>query len=149
MGHLLTSGDFFAGHRDIVSHVVKQKDAIFVFQSPLNPGNRGSILYFSSFRTEVPSSHLGENVPRWKNVAGNKMYIHISRVAVLTVQGIPEFADHMEKHGDGVKDIAFAVEDLEYIVDVAKRRGAEIVRDITDEKDDFGIVRYATVKTVS
>lgn len=60
-----------------------------------------------------------------------------------------EFADHMEKHGDGVKDIAFAVEDLDYIVDFAKRRGAEVVRDITEEKDKWGTVRSATLKTVS
>ena len=28
----------------------------------------------------------------------------------------PEIGDHLKKHGDGVKDIAFAVEDLENIV---------------------------------
>ncbi|KAI8913282.1 Glyoxalase/Bleomycin resistance protein/Dihydroxybiphenyl dioxygenase [Gorgonomyces haynaldii] len=28
------------GHRDVVSHAVKQNDIVFVFQSPLNPGNR-------------------------------------------------------------------------------------------------------------
>lgn len=55
----------------------------------------------------------------------------------------------MEKHGDGVKDIAFAVEDLDYIVDFAKRRGAVIVRDVWEEKDKWGAVRFATLKTVS
>lgn len=31
-----------------------------------------------------------------------------------------EMGDHLVKHGDGVKDIAFCVEDLEHIVEVIK-----------------------------
>lgn len=30
-----------------------------------------------------------------------------------------EMGDHLVKHGDGVKDIAFSVEDLEHIVQVS------------------------------
>lgn len=54
----------------------------------------------------------------------------------------------MELHGDGVKDIAFAVEDLDYIMDFAKRRGAEVIRDIHEESDTLGRVRLATIRTV-
>jgi 4-hydroxyphenylpyruvate dioxygenase len=54
---------------------------------------------------------------------------------------------HLVKHGDGVKDIAFSVEDLDAIVEAAKERGATIVREIWEEKDDFGTVRFATVQT--
>ncbi|MEQ2161685.1 hypothetical protein GOODEAATRI_012059 [Goodea atripinnis] len=57
------------GSREIVSHVIKQDKIIFVFQSPLNPGNE-------------------------------------------------EMGEHLIKHGDGVKDIAFQVEDCDFLVKV-------------------------------
>lgn len=38
--------------------------------------------------------------------------------------GDAEFGNHLVRHGDGVKDIAFAVEDLESIVSV--RQSSEI-----------------------
>lgn len=72
------------------------------------------------------------------------------------------------KHGDGVKDIAFAVEDLDRIILVSVRivvtyvsylfyfyhqraaqKGAKIVRDIWEEKDEHGVVRFAKIQTVS
>lgn len=59
-----------------------------------------------------------------------------------------EFGQHLTKHGDGVKDIAFDVEDLDAIVKVAKERGADVVRDIWEESDEHGTARFATVKTV-
>nr|XP_027223513.1 4-hydroxyphenylpyruvate dioxygenase-like [Penaeus vannamei] len=50
-------------------------------------------------------------------------------------------------HGDGVKDIAFSVEDLDSIMKMAKERGAKIVRDIWEEEDAGGKVRFAKVQT--
>ncbi|XP_013784232.1 4-hydroxyphenylpyruvate dioxygenase-like [Limulus polyphemus] len=58
-----------------------------------------------------------------------------------------DFGDHLVTHGDGVKDIAFTVEDLDVIVKRAKERGATIVKDIWEETDDCGTVRFATVQT--
>lgn len=60
-----------------------------------------------------------------------------------------EFGQHLIKHGDGVKDVAFEVEDLDVIVERARSRGAKVVRDIWEESDEFGSARFATVKTVS
>lgn len=40
------------------------------------------------------------------------------------------------------------MEALDIIVKRAKERGATIVRDIWEESDDFGKVRFATVQTV-
>lgn len=91
--------------------------------------------------------------------------------------------DHLSKHGDGVKDVAFAVEDIQSIVQVrvknwsnllqvsigsgdlgrygscngffpfslqrAKERGAKVVKDVWEESDDSGTVRFAMVQTVS
>ncbi|KAG5898153.1 hypothetical protein JTB14_034009 [Gonioctena quinquepunctata] len=54
---------------------------------------------------------------------------------------------HLMKHGDGVKDIAFAVENLEGIVSKAKEKGARIVKNIWEESDFHGTVRFATIQT--
>jgi 4-hydroxyphenylpyruvate dioxygenase len=59
-----------------------------------------------------------------------------------------EFGSHLIKHGDGAKDISFAVEDLDVIVSRARERGAKIVRDIWEESDDDGSVRFAVLQTV-
>lgn len=56
---------------------------------------------------------------------------------------------HLMQHGDGVKDVAFEVEDLNAIFNLAVSRGAEVVRDIWEENDAHGFVRFATIKTVS
>ncbi|KAG5675901.1 putative 3-dehydroshikimate dehydratase [Polypedilum vanderplanki] len=58
-----------------------------------------------------------------------------------------EVGGHLIKHGDGVKDISFAVEDLDIIVNRARDRGAKIVKDIWEEKDEFGSVRFAVLQT--
>lgn len=79
--------------------------------------------------------------------------------------------EHMIKHGDAVKDVAFLVEDLDGIVEVrmchrafidsrrtdgyctwmqkAKDMGGKIVKDIWSESDEHGTVRFASIQTVS
>lgn len=59
-----------------------------------------------------------------------------------------EFGSHIIKHGDGAKDVSFAVENLDVIVNRARERGAKIVRDIYEESDENGTVRFAVLKTV-
>lgn len=61
--------------------------------------------------------------------------------------GDRKMGDHLVTHGDGVKDIAFSVEDLDAIVKRAKERGATIVKDIWEEKDKGGLVRFAIIQT--
>ncbi|XP_055372925.1 4-hydroxyphenylpyruvate dioxygenase [Condylostylus longicornis] len=58
-----------------------------------------------------------------------------------------EHGEHLMKHGDGVKDIAFEVENLDAIYKHAKMRGAEVIKDVWEEKDEYGCVRFATIKT--
>jgi len=77
-------------------------------------------------------------------VRQNKI-VYVFESALLP--GNREMGDHLVHHGDGVKDVAFSVTDLDAIVRVAKQRGAVIVRDIWEEKDEGGIVRFAQVKT--
>jgi len=55
--------------------------------------------------------------------------------------------NHLVSHGDGVKDVAFTVEDLDGIMSKCKERGVKIVKDIWEESDETGTVRMATVQT--
>ncbi|RVE51712.1 hypothetical protein evm_003684 [Chilo suppressalis] len=57
------------------------------------------------------------------------------------------FNTEVALHGDFVKDIAFEVENLDYIVDYAKKQGAVVVKDIWEAKDENGAVRMAVLKT--
>ncbi|KAI4460401.1 4-hydroxyphenylpyruvate dioxygenase [Holotrichia oblita] len=54
---------------------------------------------------------------------------------------------HLMRHGDGVKDVAFSVENLERIVARAKEKGAKIIKDIWEESDFNGRVRFAVLQT--
>ncbi|KAK2166265.1 hypothetical protein LSH36_40g08003 [Paralvinella palmiformis] len=58
-----------------------------------------------------------------------------------------EMAEHLVMHGDGVKDIAFSVEDLDAIYKRAIERGAVSVKEPFDESDEHGTVRKATIQT--
>ncbi|KAM5188872.1 4-hydroxyphenylpyruvate dioxygenase-like [Callospermophilus lateralis] len=58
-----------------------------------------------------------------------------------------EMGNHLVKHGDGVKDVAFEVEDCDYIVQKARERGAKIVREPWVEEDKFGKVKFAVLQT--
>lgn len=71
--------------------------------------------------------------------------IYVFESALLP--GNKEMGDHLVKHGDGVKDVAFAVQDLDVIIKVAKKKGASIVKDIWEEEDEDGRIRFAQVRT--
>ncbi|MBP9663688.1 MAG: 4-hydroxyphenylpyruvate dioxygenase [Pyrinomonadaceae bacterium] len=68
---------------------------------------------------------------------------------VLTAPMGPEHpaADHLKKHGDGVKDIAFYVEDADHAFNEAVKRGATPVIEPHDWQDDNGSVRKAAIAT--
>ncbi|XP_067295799.1 4-hydroxyphenylpyruvate dioxygenase [Pseudorasbora parva] len=61
--------------------------------------------------------------------------------------GNEEMGEHLVKHGDGVKDVAFQVEDADFLVKKAKERGAVIVREPWVEQDSGGKVKYAVIQT--
>ncbi len=58
-----------------------------------------------------------------------------------------EAAEHIKVHGDGVKDIAFHVEDADHAFNEAVKRGAEVAIEPYDWKDENGSVRRAAIKT--
>jgi 4-hydroxyphenylpyruvate dioxygenase len=61
--------------------------------------------------------------------------------------GNEEMGTHQMQHGDGVKDVAFTVDDCEAVFKAAVERGAKVVKDVWIESDDFGSAKYAQVQT--
>jgi len=86
------------GHREYVTHVVRNGNVVYAFISPLNPGN-------------------------------------------------VEFYSELERHGDGVKDVAFLVDDARGIYEKAVSRGAKGVREPEVLQDENGSVVVATIQT--
>src|SRR6202165_2811504 len=62
---------------------------------------------------------------------------------VLTTPMTPDdvAADHIRKHGDGVRDIALEVDDADEAFAAAVRRGAQPAEEPHDLKDEHGTVR--------
>ena len=58
-----------------------------------------------------------------------------------------EMNAHLAAHGDGVKDVAFAVSDCRAIFAAAVKRGAAVVAEPREERDAHGAVVLATVRT--
>ncbi|MDZ7807747.1 MAG: 4-hydroxyphenylpyruvate dioxygenase [Gracilimonas sp.] len=56
-------------------------------------------------------------------------------------------AKFIQKHGDGVKDIAMHVEDVDRAFNESVKRGAEAVKEPYDMKDEHGAIRIAAIKT--
>src|SRR6476660_6743140 len=68
---------------------------------------------------------------------------------VLTTPMHPEHpaAEHIKQHGDGVRDIAFYVEDADHAFNEAVKRGATPVVSPRDWSDENGKVRHASIAT--
>jgi 4-hydroxyphenylpyruvate dioxygenase len=56
-------------------------------------------------------------------------------------------ADHVHRHGDGVRDIALEVEDVDRAYRETTKRGARGVQEPTTVRDDSGEIRRASVAT--
>ncbi|XP_028415179.1 4-hydroxyphenylpyruvate dioxygenase-like [Dendronephthya gigantea] len=54
---------------------------------------------------------------------------------------------HLTKHGDGVKDVAFNVENCVGIFEAAVNRGAKVVKEPWEEEDENGKVIFASIQT--
>lgn len=79
---------------------------------------------------------------------------HVVRQGKITIvlesplnPGSKDHTEHMGLHGDGVKDVAFTVDDARKIYQVAVENGARSVREPWEEKDAEGVVVMATVQT--
>jgi 4-hydroxyphenylpyruvate dioxygenase len=65
--------------------------------------------------------------------------------APLTPEG--EIAEHVHKHGDGVHDIAFAVDDVKSAWAETTKRGARSYLEFAEASDDDGTLRRSAVHT--
>ncbi|XP_069475691.1 4-hydroxyphenylpyruvate dioxygenase [Ambystoma mexicanum] len=61
--------------------------------------------------------------------------------------GNKEMGEHLMKHGDGVKDVAFSVEDCDFLVQKARESGATVVKEPWIEEDKYGKVKFAVLQT--
>lgn len=56
-----------------------------------------------------------------------------------------EITEHIKKHGDGVKDVAFLVEDAKVALEEAERRGARVVVPLQREMDARGVFSWGSI----
>ncbi|EHL03078.1 putative 4-hydroxyphenylpyruvate dioxygenase [Glarea lozoyensis 74030] len=60
---------------------------------------------------------------------------------------LKEIYEHLEKHGDAVKDVSFEVDNVEGVYKQAVDQGAESVQATRTRSDEFGSVTTAIIKT--
>ncbi|PGH13310.1 4-hydroxyphenylpyruvate dioxygenase [Helicocarpus griseus UAMH5409] len=60
---------------------------------------------------------------------------------------LTEIHSHLEKHGDGVKDVAFEVDCIDAVFNAAVKNGAKVISGIRMLEDEQGSVRVATIQT--
>ena len=71
-----------------------------------------------------------------------------ARLLLTTPLSADHFAaEHIRRHGDGVRDIALQVADADAAFAEAVRRGAEPAEEPHDERDDRGAIRRAAIRT--
>ncbi|EEP76387.1 4-hydroxyphenylpyruvate dioxygenase [Uncinocarpus reesii 1704] len=58
-----------------------------------------------------------------------------------------EIHAHLEKHGDGVKDVAFEVDSVDAVFSAAVANGAEVVSGVRTLEDETGEIKVATIRT--
>lgn len=74
--------------------------------------------------------------------------IYLQFISSLVTDATGEFIDHLNLHGDSVKDIAFTVDDLDTVLSRAVENGAKVVREKWTESDPVhGRVTMATIFT--
>lgn len=71
----------------------------------------------------------------------------ITLVLTTPLKSDGEISEHIKKHGDGVKVIAFWVDDAEYSYLATTERGAESYLAPIEKSDTYGSVKLAGIKT--
>jgi 4-hydroxyphenylpyruvate dioxygenase len=72
---------------------------------------------------------------------------HVCLVLTGSLKPDTETAEHVHKHGDGVKTIALRTRDARKAFDTAIARGATALGQFQEQKDDDGIFRSGSVQT--
>lgn len=108
------------GSRMVASYVIRNGNVTFVLSSPLRSVSQAA---------EIAAAD-----------SSNTALADEARV-------IKEMQEHLDAHGDAVKDVAFDVTDLDMVFGFAERHGAGIVMRPTKLMDQYGSVRVATICT--
>ncbi|CAN6674426.1 hypothetical protein TRVA0_053S00672 [Trichomonascus vanleenenianus] len=83
---------------------------------------------------------------------GNVVFVFVSALRSKSDNAeerrlIDEINAHVVKHGDAVKDVAFAVDDVEAVYSAAVKKGARAIQDPRTESDEHGSVTTAKINT--
>ena len=71
----------------------------------------------------------------------------LTKLDPADLAALKEVQEHLEMHGDAVKDVAFEVDDVRGIFAEAIRNGARVIRQPFELSDEDGIVICATIAT--
>jgi len=111
-------------------------------------GNAKQAAYF--YRHAFGFSQLAYAGPETglKDQASYVLYQGDIRLVVSTPLSPDDaMADHLRRHGDGVLDIAFLVDDVDSAYDEAVKRGAQPALPPYDRSDPSGRIRRAKIRT--
>ncbi len=100
----------------------------------------------SSFGFDVVA-HAGPETGRRDRVSYLLSAGEVRFLVTGALQSASAVADHVRRHGDGVRDIAFVVEDVDAAYAGALERGATGLRPPADDRDDNGVIRHAAIAT--
>ncbi|GHO71166.1 4-hydroxyphenylpyruvate dioxygenase [Ktedonobacter sp. SOSP1-52] len=108
---------------------------------------RHTSYYFSQAWGFVPVAYAGleTGVRDHSSYVLEQGNIRLVITAPLSPEG--EIAEHVHLHGDGVKDVAFRVENAEQAYREATSRGAQGVLEPAERRDSYGSVKLAAIKT--
>src|SRR5579872_1789839 len=110
-------------------------------------GNAKQAAYF--YRHAFGFSQLAYAGPETgvKEQASYVLYQGSIRLVVSTPLSPQDpMADHLLRHGDGVLDIAFLVDDVDAAFNEAVQRGAQVALAPYDKSDQFGRIRRAKIR---
>lgn len=123
----------FLGFDHIVFWVGNAKQAASYYTS------RFSFDYLAYRGLETGDRHIASHVIKKNNI----IFEFQSSYDVKDENGIGKF---VATHGDGIRDMAFTVEDVVKTVNFAKAKGAKIIKDLHKEEDENGYVLMATLQ---
>jgi 4-hydroxyphenylpyruvate dioxygenase len=72
---------------------------------------------------------------------------NIKFVLTSAIKSDHPVAAHVAKHGDGVKVLALGVNDAAKSLEETKKRGAKVVAELEEHKDEQGVVRTSAIAT--
>ena len=106
---------------------LKRIDHIHFYVRDLGEATRR---YIKGFNFNIVAKATNGCIGLPDNVPCHSVVLNQNRIAFVFTQPTGndnQIAKHINRHGNGVKDVAFLVEDVEVALEEAKRRGARVV----------------------